>query len=109
MVFVAFAGMGGTPMNRRAGNAMKLPPPATEFRAPPSAPATKRKRNEYGVKQLDVSETSQSANRTHAQRTRSCRGNERYVLENQFISTLLPPAKRGRPTEETRGKTTGEP
>src|SRR6201987_1789390 len=40
MVLVALAGMGGPPVNNRAGNAMKLPPPATEFKAPPRTPAT---------------------------------------------------------------------
>src|SRR5580704_4680094 len=29
IVLVAFAGIGGTPVNRSAGKAMKLPPPAT--------------------------------------------------------------------------------
>jgi len=42
-VLVAFAGIGGTPVNSSAGNATKLPPPATAFIAPPSAPAKKRK------------------------------------------------------------------
>lgn len=42
-VFVAFAGMGATPVNRRAGNATKLPPPATALIAPPNAPAKNRK------------------------------------------------------------------
>src|SRR5882724_359722 len=32
--------MGGTPVNKRAGNAMKLPPPATAFKTPPRTPAT---------------------------------------------------------------------
>src|SRR5438270_2219896 len=35
--------MGGTPVNRRAGNAMKLPPPATAFKTPPRTPATNRR------------------------------------------------------------------
>jgi hypothetical protein len=35
---------------------MKLPPPATEFSAPPSAPATKRKMASSRVKPLGVSE-----------------------------------------------------
>ena len=35
----AFAGMGGTPVNSNAGNAIKLPPPATAFSAPPSRAA----------------------------------------------------------------------
>ena len=63
-VFVAFAGMGGTPVNKRAGNAMKLPPPATEFNAPPSAPAKNRKMMISGVKPSGVPERccpSQSA------------------------------------------------
>jgi len=42
-VFVAFAGTGGTPVNSSAGNATKLPPPATALIAPPTAPAKKRK------------------------------------------------------------------
>jgi len=42
-VFVAFAAIGATPVNKRAGNATKLPPPATAFIAPPIAPATNRK------------------------------------------------------------------
>jgi hypothetical protein len=40
-VFVALAGIGGTPLNKRAGNEMKLPPPATAFSTPPMALATK--------------------------------------------------------------------
>jgi len=40
---VALAGIGGTPVNSNAGNEMKLPPPATEFSAPPRAPASARK------------------------------------------------------------------
>jgi hypothetical protein len=51
MVFVAFAGMGGTPVNNSAGNAMKLPPPATAFRAPPRTPATNKKMTVCRVKQ----------------------------------------------------------
>ena len=43
-VLVALAAMGATPLNRSAGKAMKLPPPATALSAPPSTPATKRKR-----------------------------------------------------------------
>src|SRR5260370_32887371 len=50
--------MGGTPVNSSAGNAMKLPPPATEFSAPPSTPAAKRKRIVSRVKQLGVTETT---------------------------------------------------
>src|SRR5208337_4764147 len=42
-VLVALAAMGATPLNSRAGKAIKLPPPATAFSAPPSAPATNRK------------------------------------------------------------------
>jgi hypothetical protein len=42
-VLVAFAGMGGTPVNRSAGKATKLPPPATALIAPPRAPAKNRK------------------------------------------------------------------
>jgi hypothetical protein len=42
-VFVAFADTGGTPVNSSAGNATKLPPPATALIAPPSAPAKNRK------------------------------------------------------------------
>src|SRR5579859_1239763 len=61
IVFVAFAGMGGTPVNSSAGKAIKLPPPATEFKAPPSAPAKKRKTTISRVKQLGVSETQPSA------------------------------------------------
>ncbi len=41
-VFVAFADTGGTPVNMSAGNATKLPPPATALMAPPSAPAKRR-------------------------------------------------------------------
>src|SRR5260370_34232260 len=41
-VFVAFAATGGTPVNSSAGNAMKLPPPATALSAPPNAPAANR-------------------------------------------------------------------
>ena len=39
---IALAGTGGTPVNSSAGNATKLPPPATALMAPPSAPAKKR-------------------------------------------------------------------
>lgn len=49
-VFVAFAGTGGTPLNRRAGKAIKLPPPATAFRAPPSRAAKNSKKATCGVK-----------------------------------------------------------
>src|SRR5260370_26760892 len=42
-VCVAFAAMGGTPVNSNAGNAMNPPPPATEFSAPASIPVRKRK------------------------------------------------------------------
>src|ERR1700675_4649571 len=49
--------MGGTPVNRSAGKATKLPPPATEFSAPPSTPAKKRKMADSSVKKLGVSET----------------------------------------------------
>jgi len=42
-VLVALAVMGATPLNIRAGKAMKLPPPATAFSAPPRAAATNRK------------------------------------------------------------------
>ena len=51
------AGMGGTPVNKSAGNAMKLPPPATEFRAPPRAPATIKNKMVPRVKQLGVTES----------------------------------------------------
>ena len=44
-------------MNSSAGNAMKLPPPATEFRAPPRAPAKKRKMMNARVKKVGVPET----------------------------------------------------
>jgi hypothetical protein len=35
--------MGGTPVKMRAGKEKKLPPPATEFMAPASTAATKRR------------------------------------------------------------------
>ena len=38
-VLVALAGTAGTPVNKSAGNATKLPPPATALMAPPNAPA----------------------------------------------------------------------
>src|SRR6185437_13017789 len=38
-VAVAFAGTGRTPVSNRAGNAIKVPPPATEFMAPAVAAA----------------------------------------------------------------------
>jgi hypothetical protein len=41
-VLVALALMGSTPVITRAGKEMKLPPPATELRAPPSMAAIKR-------------------------------------------------------------------
>src|SRR5713226_4967024 len=42
-VLVALAAIGATPLNSKAGKAIKLPPPATALSAPPSAPAKKRK------------------------------------------------------------------
>src|SRR5216684_5535477 len=42
-VLVALAATGPTPVNSSAGNAMKLPPPATALSAPPKTPAAKRK------------------------------------------------------------------
>src|SRR5271169_1172622 len=42
-VLVALDAMGATPLNSRAGKAMKLPPPATALSAPPRAPAKKRR------------------------------------------------------------------
>ena len=42
-VLVALAGTAGTPVNKSAGKATKLPPPATALIAPPSAPAKNRK------------------------------------------------------------------
>jgi hypothetical protein len=38
---------------------MKLPPPATALRAPPSTPAKKRKIADSSVKESGVSETTQ--------------------------------------------------
>jgi len=40
---LAFAATGATPVNSNAGNAMKLPPPATALSAPPKTPAANRK------------------------------------------------------------------
>jgi hypothetical protein len=37
-VFVALAGIGGTPVKSKVGKEMKLPPPATAFSAPAMAP-----------------------------------------------------------------------
>jgi hypothetical protein len=54
--------MGGTPVNNSAGKAMKLPPPATEFNAPPSAPAKNKNMIVFGVKLLGVPETPAAAN-----------------------------------------------
>src|SRR5215472_5201425 len=62
IVLVALAGIGGTPVNSNAGKAMKLPPPATAFNAPPSAPAKNRNMIVFGVKLLGVPETSAAAN-----------------------------------------------
>src|SRR5258708_243048 len=42
-VFVALAATGPTPVNRSAGEATKLPPPATALSAPPKTPAANRK------------------------------------------------------------------
>src|SRR6266478_3300480 len=42
-VLVALAATGPTPVNSSAGNAMKLPPPATALSAPPKTPAANRK------------------------------------------------------------------
>jgi hypothetical protein len=41
-VLVAFAATGATPVNNNAGNATKLPPPATALIAPPIAPAANK-------------------------------------------------------------------
>src|SRR6516225_3067263 len=41
-VIDAFASMGLSPANRRAGNVIKVPPPASEFRAPPRNAAIMR-------------------------------------------------------------------
>src|ERR1700675_3842671 len=49
-VLVALAAIGATPLNSRAGKAMKLPPPATALSAPPRAPAKKRKRTVWSAK-----------------------------------------------------------
>src|SRR5208282_1509425 len=50
-VLVALAGTGGTPVNKSAGNATKLPPPATALMAPPNAPAKKRNMTLWKFKQ----------------------------------------------------------
>src|SRR5271163_4954959 len=50
-VLVALAGTGGTPVKSSAGNATKLPPPATALMAPPMAPAKKRKMALWKFKQ----------------------------------------------------------
>src|SRR5579859_300941 len=41
-VLVALAATGPTPVNSKAGNAIKLPPPATALSAPPNTPAANR-------------------------------------------------------------------
>src|SRR6185437_2233099 len=41
-VLVALAGIGGTPVKRSVGKAIKLPPPATAFMAPPTRAAANR-------------------------------------------------------------------
>jgi hypothetical protein len=41
-VLVAFARMGFVPVKSRAGNVMKLPPPATELTRPAASAAKKR-------------------------------------------------------------------
>ena len=41
MLLVTFEGIAGTPVKSKAGNPMKLPPPATEFRAAANSPAKK--------------------------------------------------------------------
>ena len=41
-VFVALAIMGGMPANTRTGKIIKLPPPASEFIAPPKIPAANK-------------------------------------------------------------------
>ena len=41
-VLVAFAGIGGIPVSSNAGKAMKLPPPAMAFSAPPKMEAVSR-------------------------------------------------------------------
>ncbi|MGA7930713.1 MAG: hypothetical protein WCA20_32545 [Candidatus Sulfotelmatobacter sp.] len=52
IVFVALAGIGGTPVNSSAGNAMKLPPPATEFSAPPQHPSEKENDGGFEIQAL---------------------------------------------------------
>jgi len=42
-VLVAFAGIGGTPVNSKAGKATKLPLPATALMPPPRPPAKDKK------------------------------------------------------------------
>jgi hypothetical protein len=41
-VLLAFALIGGTPVNISEGSVIKLPPPATELSVPPSIAAIKR-------------------------------------------------------------------
>src|SRR5208282_1049646 len=65
-VLVAFAGTGATPVNRSAGNAMKLPPPATAFMAPASAPAKKRKVASDRLKSFFYHDPGDSSKRTLA-------------------------------------------
>jgi len=50
-VLLAFAAIGGTPVKSNAGNATKLPPPATAFSTPPNTPATKMMMAEFRSKQ----------------------------------------------------------
>src|SRR5208282_3831066 len=65
-VLVAFAGTGATPVNRSTGNAIKLPPPATAFMAPPSAPAKKRKMATDRLKSFFYHDPGESSKRTLA-------------------------------------------
>ena len=69
-MFVAFAGTGGTPVNRRAGKATKLPPPATALIAPPRAPAKNRKMALCRFKQKFYHESGSSSKEGSA----SCSG-----------------------------------
>src|SRR5581483_1029150 len=82
-VFVAFAGMGGTPENKSAGNAIKLPPPATALIAPPSNPAANRKMARCTLKRTVYHEYRQATN-THP------------LLDNQFVLFGIDPVIRSR-------------
>ena len=58
-VLVAFACTGGTPMNKSAGNEMKLPPPANAFKVPAIPAAKNRNRAWVNCNLIKYQKTSE--------------------------------------------------